>query len=131
MQWHASGRIMKPKRILVVEDEGLVRALMVEVLAEAGFEVDEAATVDDAHDLLLVDGYGLIVTDVHTPGTRDGIDLVMRAHVLDPLVPILIVTARPDVLDRLKGLPVHATSLPKPFKFTELVEAARRLTGSA
>jgi DNA-binding response OmpR family regulator len=122
---------MKPKRVLVVEDESLVRALMVEVLAEAGFDVDEAGTVDEAHDKLMADGYGLIVTDIHTPGTLDGIDLARRVNSLDPGVPILIVTARPDVLDNVRGGDIHAHAMQKPFSFRELVDVARRLVGEA
>jgi len=63
---------MSPQRILVVEDESLIRELLVEVLTDAGFEVDEAQDTEAAGDLIDADGYKLLLTDVHMPGPRDG-----------------------------------------------------------
>ena len=59
------------QRYLVVEDENLVREMIVDVLTEAGFEVDEASTGDDAAKLIDADGYSLILyrrTNAGTPG---------------------------------------------------------------
>ena len=59
---------MAKTRILVVEDESLVRELLVEVLTDAGFQVDEADNADEADRLLDRDGYKLLLTDIHMPG---------------------------------------------------------------
>ena len=68
-----------PVRILVVEDEDLIRELLVEFLADAGFEVDQASNGDDAARLIEADGCQLLVTDVHMPGKLNGLELAERA----------------------------------------------------
>jgi CheY-like chemotaxis protein len=118
---------MSPQRILVVEDESLVRELLVEVLTDAGFEVDEAQDAEEAGSLIDADGYKLLLTDVHMPGARDGMDLALQAREHKPSMPILFVTARPDVLDRLKQDQIEAAFLAKPFAIAALVAAVREL----
>jgi len=56
---------MQKPRVLVVEDEALIRALIVETLIDAGFDVEEAGNSDSAARMLEADGYRLLVTDVH------------------------------------------------------------------
>jgi DNA-binding response OmpR family regulator len=114
-------------RVLVVEDEHVNRAIMAEALADAGFKVDEAASADEAVRLLDIDGYGLVVTDIHMPGRLDGIDLAQHLHSQHPALPIVFVTGRPDVLARLRGTNIRGTSLAKPFALAELVRVVRRL----
>jgi DNA-binding response OmpR family regulator len=114
-------------RVLVVEDESLIRTLMVEVLQDAGFTVDHAADSDEAVKLLDADGYQLLVTDIHMPGRLDGIELGERTHGREPGLPIVFVTARPDVLARIKDKGIPGASLPKPFTMDTLVSVVRGL----
>ena len=61
-------------RVLVVEDEELIRLILAEVLADEGYQVVEAGTGDEAVRLIDgPDGFHAVITDIHMPGTRDGI----------------------------------------------------------
>jgi DNA-binding response OmpR family regulator len=111
----------------VVEDESLIRALMVEVLVDAGYSVDQADSSDEAVRLLDADGYQLLVTDIHMPGRLDGIELGQRTHAREPALPILFVTGRPDVLARIRDAGIPGASLPKPFRMERLVSVVRGL----
>jgi len=122
---------MPAKRVLVVEDEALNRALMVESLSDAGFQVHEAESVREAESLLSADGYHLLITDIHMPGDANGLDLAARTHQAEPDLPILFVTGRPDVMDQLRGAGIRGAVLPKPFALAELVRAARALIVAA
>jgi DNA-binding response OmpR family regulator len=118
---------MTRTRILVVEDESLVRELMVEVLTEAGFEVDDADSADEADKLLDIDGYKLLVTDIHMPGKLDGMELAQRSLKRKPGLPILFITARPDVLERLRTPTSIVSNIAKPFDLARMVAAVRQL----
>jgi DNA-binding response OmpR family regulator len=113
--------------VLVVEDEAIVREMMVEALEDAGFEVDEAATGEKADELLEADGYKLVVTDIHMPGRLSGVDLANLAHAREPGLPIIFVTGRPDVLERFKAPDMIRMTLPKPFTLASLTTAVRKL----
>ena len=112
---------MPKPRVLIVEDEALVRTLMVETLTDAGYEVEEAPDSDRAAAMLLADGYELLVTDVHMPGAIDGIELAKLANARYPDLAVVIVTGRPDVLRRLRGTGIRGVALPKPFRLEELL----------
>jgi DNA-binding response OmpR family regulator len=112
---------MPPTRVLVVEDEAIIRMIMVDALTDAGFEVDEASNSDEAERLLDEDGYKLLVTDIHMPGRLDGVQLAEQLHRYDSTIPILFVTARPDVLARVRAAGLKSTTLPKPFSPERLV----------
>jgi len=119
---------MTNTRILVVEDEPTIRDWMVEILSDAGFEVDEAGNSDVAVKLLDADGYRLLVTDVNMPGKLDGAELAERAHSKHPKLPVVFMTARPEVLDRLRSAGIPGEILPKPFKVERLLAVVRDLT---
>jgi DNA-binding response OmpR family regulator len=118
---------MAPTRVLVVEDEALIRMMMVDLLIEAGFEVDEADNSEEAERLLDADGYKLLVTDIHMPGSLDGVQLAERLHRVEPGIPILFVTARPDVLGRIRAAGIAATTLVKPYDPERLVPIVRSI----
>ena len=119
------------QRVLVVEDESLVREMIVDVLTEAGFEVDEASTGDDAAKLIDADGYSLILTDVQMPGRLDGIDLAAHARERKPGIPILFVTGRPDIMRKVKGAArARVAVLTKPYSADEIVKTIRGLLAS-
>ena len=118
-------------RILVVEDESLVRELLVEALTDAGFQVDEADNADDADRLLDIDGYKLLLTDIHMPGKLDGVELAQRSLERKPGLPILVVTARPDVLGRILTPTSIVSNISKPFNLAGMVATVRRLLADA
>ena len=113
-------------RILVVEDEQKLGEYLVKGLSESGFVVDLARTGVEGRDFALAGDYDLVVLDVMLPGI-DGF------AVLDSLrksksMPVLMLTARDDVADRVRGLQGGADDyLAKPFAFSELVARIQAL----
>ena len=122
---------MTKARVLVVEDEAIIRSVMVEVLIDAGFQVDEADNSDDALKLLDEDGYRLLVTDVHMPGDLDGIDLAGHAQNHKPPLPVVFVSGRPDVYARLRETGLKGLALAKPFPLEKLVAAVTMLVDTS
>ena len=121
---------MECLRVLVVENEALVRELMVTALTEAGFDVDEAPSADQAEPLLCPGVYSMLVTDVHMPGKMDGLDLARQMRLREPQLPILLVTGRPDILDDLAHKEMKASLLAKPFSLGMLTATVTRLLAS-
>ena len=101
--------------------------MIVDVLTEAGYEVDEASTGDDAAKLIDADGYSLILTDVQLPGHLDGIDMAAHAQERKPGIPVLFVTGRPDIMRKVKEGRARSALLTKPYSATAIVEAIRGL----
>jgi len=83
-----SAAVVEPIRLLVVEDDDTIRHLMVASLSDAGFEVDEAVTADEAIPLTEAEGYQLIVTDLNMPGQLNGMDIAIKVHDLAPTVTV-------------------------------------------
>ncbi len=111
-------------RILIVEDEAKTAAYAKKGLTEHGFVVDIAANGVDGRHLALSSDYDLIVLDVMLPGA-DGWT-VLRDIRKNKQTPILFLTARDDVADRVKGLELGADDyLVKPFAFSELLARVR------
>ena len=113
--------------VLLVEDEWLIRTIMLEELIDAGFAVKSVETGDEA--LAFLDGPGddfqVLVTDIHMPGQTDGISLARIVRERYPSVPIIYTTGRPDALER-SGLPGgRVSTLVKPYKPSRLIEAVR------
>lgn len=121
-------------RILVAEDDVRLAALLAESLAEAGWQV---AVVHDGkaayRELLAGSGYDVALLDWMLPG-MDGVTVARRLRGLDLATPIMMLTARGDVRDRIDGLDAGADDyLPKPFDIPELqvrVRALLRRAGS-
>jgi DNA-binding response OmpR family regulator len=114
-------------RLLVVEDDpGLVAALH-DGLTARGFAVDRAGSAEAASELMRVNPYDALVLDLGLPH-MDGLALLRRLRARANLVPVLILTARGAVADRVAGLDAGADDyLQKPFAFPELVARLRAL----
>ena len=109
-----------PKRILVVEDEDTIREVIRRYLEREGFRVDEAADGYAALDRIAEAEPDLIVMDLMLPGI-DGLTLTRQLRQRSR-VPIIMLTARGDTSDRIRGLDLGADDyLPKPFSPRELV----------
>src|SRR5215212_3047980 len=112
------------KTILVVDDERKIADLARDYLEHAGFAVRIAADGDSALAAVRRDRPDLVVLDLGVPG-RDGLD-VTRAIRRDSTLPIVMLTARDDELDKLLGLELGADDyLTKPFSPRELVDRVR------
>ena len=114
-------------RLLVVEDERKTGDYIRQGLTEAGFVVDLVRHgVDGAHRATTED-YDLIVLDINLPGI-DGWTVLRRVRDVGKTVPVLFLTARDEVKDRVQGLESGADDyLTKPFAFAELLARVRSL----
>jgi two-component system OmpR family response regulator len=120
-------------RALVVEDEVKMAALIRRGLVEEGYAVDVAATGEDAVWMAASTPYDVILLDVMLPGV-DGFGVCRELRAANVWAPILMLTARDGVEDRVAGLDRGADDyLTKPFSFAELLARLRALTrrGSA
>jgi DNA-binding response OmpR family regulator len=116
--------------VLVVEDEILIRMLVVDLLTDAGFTTLEAKTGDEALPLLEVGGVSLIVTDINMPGRLDGIALAKAARQQIPGIPLVFVSGRPGKLAEARVMDDPAAFVPKPFNFGALIADVKRLLES-
>jgi two-component system OmpR family response regulator len=107
-------------RILVVEDDPKIASFVVKGLKQGGFAVDHAAEGQQGLDLALSTAYDAIVADVMLP-KLDGLSLVQRLRVAGGRSPVLFLSAKATVDDRVRGLQAGGDDyLTKPFAFSEL-----------
>ncbi len=116
-------------RVLLVEDEFLIRLTLAEALTDAGYEVLEAETGDAALAVLEADpSIRLLLTDIQLPGQLDGLRLVARARAGRPSLPVIYMTGRPDRMGRMAGSG-QDVFIAKPYLPSDVCAAAKRLTG--
>ncbi len=114
-------------RLLIVEDEKKTSAYLRKGLSENGFVVDVAAEGEDGLLFALTEEYDLIILDVMLP-KRDGWSIISQIRKQGKQTPILFLTARDAVQDRVKGLELGADDyLVKPFAFSELLARVRAI----
>lgn len=114
-------------KILIVEDEAKTAAYLKRGLEENGFVTDLAQNGEDGAHLALTEPYDLIVLDVMLP-RRDGWSIVAELRRREIATPVLFLTARDAVHDRVKGLELGADDyLVKPFAFSELLARVRSI----
>jgi two-component system copper resistance phosphate regulon response regulator CusR len=114
-------------KILIVEDEAKIRDYLRQGLSEAGFLVDTARNGLDGHHLAMTGHYDLLILDVMLPDV-DGWRILNWLRDAGRHVPVLFLTARDSVEDRVKGLELGADDyLVKPFAFPELLARVRAL----
>ena len=114
-------------KILIVEDEPKTSEYLRQGLTEAGFVVDLARNGLDGHHLASTEIYDLIILDVMLPDI-DGWRILKSLRESGKQVPVLFLTARDSVVDRVKGLDLGADDyLVKPFAFAELLARVRTL----
>src|SRR5438477_6961715 len=114
-------------RILVIEDEKKTAAFLAKGLRESGFTVDVVEDGDQGLAAALSDQYNLLIVDVLLP-QKDGWEVVAEFRQKNTQTPVLFLTARDNVRDRVKGLNLGADDyLVKPFAFSELLARVRSL----
>ena len=122
-------------RVLVCEDDRVIADFVAQGLREAGFAVDVAATGTEGLRLALDTPYDVAVVDVMLPGL-DGLALIEKLRSARVQIPVLILSAKRSVDDRVKGLQAGGDDyLTKPFAFAELLARVqallRRASGTA
>src|SRR6476646_1572636 len=112
-------------QILLIEDEKKTAAYLAKGLGEAGFQVTTASDGEAGLDLALATTFDLFIIDIMLP-KRDGWSIVATLKRKEIRTPILLLTARDSVRDRVKGLELGADDyLVKPFAFSELLARVR------
>jgi DNA-binding response OmpR family regulator len=115
-------------RILVVEDEKKTASFIRKALQAEGFAVDVCHNGEDALSAPAVTPYDVIVLDIMLPG-RDGLSLLRHWRQNRQSTPVLLLSARGEVNERVEGLNIGADDyLPKPFALVELIARVRALT---
>src|SRR5438552_5865617 len=118
---------MEPMLILLIEDDAAIAAVIKRGLEEARFSVSIARTGTTGLDMARHEAYDLIILDLMLPG-RDGWSVCEALRSRRLTTPILMVTARDAVDDRVRGLEIGADDyLSKPFEFKELLARVRAL----
>ncbi len=114
-------------RILVIEDEARLARLITRVLKEEGYAAQIVGDGRSALACALAEPFDLLIVDWMLPDL-DGIQVVKRLRAAEVSVPVLMLTARSQIEDRVEGLDAGADDyLPKPFAFPELLARVRAL----
>jgi CheY-like chemotaxis protein len=115
--------------ILVVEDEVLIRLMAVAIVEDAGFEALSAANADEALSILEVRAdVRLVFTDVHMPGSMDGLKLAHAVRDRWPPVELIVTSGHRHV--RVDDLPDRGRFFAKPYNVTALSQAFQEMAGS-
>jgi CheY-like chemotaxis protein len=115
---------LEARRVLIVEDEWIVRMELAASFEDENFIVIESASAEDAIALLRVTPADLLVTDIRLGSGMDGWDLAIEARKLVPDIAVIYVSANPPAPQRDVGGSVF---IEKPALFGQVVAAARRL----
>lgn len=114
-------------RLLIVEDEPRIAELLEGALTKAGFTVDKASSCADAREALSLNPYDIAILDLGLPD-GDGMCLLDEVRSAGSQIPILVLTARDAIEDRVGGLDTGADDyLVKPFAMAELIARAKAL----
>lgn len=115
-------------RVLVVEDDQRLAAVLRQGLKEQGYGVDLATDATQGFDMAMASEYDAMLLDVMLPG-RSGLDVLRDLRARGSRSPILVLSARSSVQDRIRGLDLGADDyLSKPFEFQELLARLRAIT---
>ena len=112
-------------RILIVEDEVLIRMFMRDVFEEVGLKTREAANADEALELLKVEEFSAVVTDIEMPGTMTGLDLAWAVDTKWPKTGLVLISGR--TLPSLGSMPVKARFIAKPWQMETLLQVVREV----
>ncbi len=115
-------------RVLIVEDEFLIRLILADALNDAGYEVAEAANGDEAVDLAAgPEKLALLVTDINMPGKLDGHALAQQLRQTYPNLPIVYTSGRPDRHREHGAMQHNEEFVSKPYTPAQIVAAIKRL----
>ena len=114
-------------RLLIAEDEKNLNKILAQQLEDSGYTVDSCFDGEDALDHILLTDYDAIILDIMMPG-MDGLEVLKQVRQKEITSPILFLTARDSIEDRVAGLDLGADDyLTKPFAFEELLARIRVL----
>ncbi len=126
-------------RILLIEDDAVLRSLMLRSLREAGHRVDQASSIEEANHWWRVQPFDAVLLDLNLPLTRhersglgNGLSVLREARARGDRTPVLVLTARDRTEERIAGLDAGADDyLGKPFELAEVEARLRALVRRA
>lgn len=125
--WRQQFNFGNRMRILVVEDDKKIASLVVKGMEQAGFAVDHANDGDDALHMALSGSYDAAIIDIMLP-KLDGLTIIDRMRQQKILTPVIVLSAKRSVDDRVRGLQAGGDDyLVKPFSFSELLARVHAL----
>lgn len=127
---HIPERAEQPPRIIIVDDDNILRENIAEILSESGYITRQAATGAEAANLIASEFFDLIITDIFMPDT-DGIELIRKLHETDKKIRVLAMTGYSgdvDYLEIAEALGARHT-LRKPFRSRELLNIVAQCLG--
>jgi two-component system, OmpR family, response regulator len=114
-------------RLLVVEDDSKIASFIIKGLKAAGYAVDHASDGETALGMVLTEPYDTAIIDIMLP-QRDGLSLIKKMRKEEVRTPVIILSARGSVDDRIKGLQTGSDDyMTKPFAFSELLARVQAL----
>ena len=121
------GAIIRPVRILIVEDDASLAAGLMQMLRSDGYTAAAIASGEQAIAAAQQEKFDLLILDVGLPGI-DGFEVLRRLRASGDRVPVLLLTARDQIEERVRGLDLGADDyIPKPFATPELTARVRAL----
>lgn len=115
-------------KVLVAEDDANIRAGLIDVLENEGYQTVEASTGDEAFELYQRERPDFICLDIMMPGL-DGYEVCKRIRRLDSAVPVIFISAKSEEIDRVLGLELGADDfITKPFGVREVIARIRAVT---
>ncbi len=118
------------RRVLVVEDDALIRLILSESLQDEGFDVAQARTGDEAIHLIEESSwFDVVITDIQMPGERDGLEVGQHVHRRHPGTPVIYVTGRPESMSGV-DLGPHDAFIRKPYGPVDIIRLVARLLPS-
>ncbi len=119
---------MKSLRILVVEDEDIIRMILAETLEDGGYTAVSASNGDEAIEVLdHSPKFDLVVTDVQMPGKADGLAVGRHVRELDKTTPVIYVTGRPESMKPVNTLGPRDALIRKPYGPRDIMPVIGRM----
>ncbi|MGI4745949.1 MAG: response regulator [Janthinobacterium lividum] len=117
--------------VLLVEDEFFIREIMSECLQDAGYDVIEVENGDTAVELIKHPpcAFTILITDFHMPGDADGSKVAAQVRLINPDIPVVIASGRPEALQPLWQTDLGYKLLRKPYLPSELIKLVESLVG--
>jgi DNA-binding NtrC family response regulator len=118
----------EPNRVLIVDDEDVLRVTLSDDLSDAGFDVTACGRSEEAKSLLSNRRFDVVVTDMRVSGELDGLEIIEQAKQIDGEISVVVMTAYGSVANAVRAMKVGADDyLTKPFDSEELVLLLRRI----
>jgi len=118
-------------RVLLVDDDSVVRTTLSSLLAVSGFQVTTAASVNEALKLICSETYDVLLSDLHMPGAGDGLTVISAMRHANPKAVTLLLSAYPQLAAATQAILLQADEiLTKPIDMTALIDLIRQRTAA-